>query len=111
PITTTIMESPRIKRRAEFVAIRGEKSSGGQLKKHGPSRQPVEHAVICPGERKSPGVSAAQADRRSPEGYFREGIVVSVAANHARQFCTHPRCGSDAMPRKSKGEMHAIDLS
>src|SRR4029077_19097734 len=106
PITTTIIESPRIKRRAEFVACKGKKYSEWRATKRRPSRPPVAHPVVRASQRQRPGISAAQTNRRVMKRYFGEGIVVSVAANHAGQLCSHPGGGRDAMSRKSNREMH-----
>src|SRR5260370_1000451 len=111
PITTTIIASPRIKRRAEFVAIKGKKSSEWRATNRPPLRQPVEHTVIRPGQRQRPGISAAQTNGRAMKCYFGEGVVISVAANHARQLCAHPCGGRHAMTRESNREMHSVDLS
>jgi len=58
-----------------------------------------------------PRVTAAQAEWRAAKRYAIEGNVVELAADEAGEFHAEPGGGGDAVARKTRGKVHAVNFS
>jgi len=67
-------------------------------------------SVPCAGKRERPRVTAAQAEWRAAKRYAIEGNVVELAADEAGEFHAEPGGGGDAVARKTRGKVHAVNF-
>src|SRR6267378_2845865 len=104
------------KRKRRVLTQSAQRTQSTQRRKkkkqeHERSGEEIEDSVPCAGKRERPRVTAAQAEWRAAKRYAIEGNVVGLAADEAGEFQAEPGGGGDAVARKTRGKVHAVNFS
>src|SRR5260370_11760137 len=76
-----------------------------------PLGKEIKDSVPGAGERKRPGVAAAQAKGSGGKLDAVKRNVVRIAANEASELRAEPGGGGDAVAGKARGKIHAVKFS